>query len=460
MAYVLPQQDDEEQQAPAMPAAPKLGGAAPAGPAPSQGQTAQQQQNTDRASSAQSKGSGFTNLSNWLSAGKGRDQNITKTGGDLLGKEQNAFDAAAAPVKNASFQAAGNAAEMFGRGDDAGAAAAMNQTYKGPRDVNYDANAQKNVWDARALGQTNQVGGVLARPAVEAGQYGAGMQRLDNVLFGADSSSQKAIGDQATATKGFETKVGTEKAALGEKVAGLDKQAEAANATARGQLKDVYGQRLAGLDAEVGRRNAADAKTRAEVAAAGGNLVWDPTTNGWRQAAEGQRAAEWTGGGATRENTVGTWETDNGFARLNKLLNGETPTVQATGTYESAKRGAEADPNFDARGHDPWTGEKISDQEAAGRGTNTWMRAKMDRNNPDGVYQQALAEGLTQQQADSKAQLWANYIYQEYPELAPSNNGSPSYAAWLEGDGAQMNEAQWGQLAGTKYEANRKKKEG
>lgn len=447
MAYVLPQQDDEDQQQATMPAPPKLGGAAPMGAAPSQGPSAQQEQNTQKAASAQSKGTGFTNLTSWLDAGKGREQNITKTGGELLSKEQNAFDAAASPVKNASFQAAGSAAEMFGKGDDAGAAAAMNQKYTGPRDVNYDANAQKNVWDARSLGQTNTVTDVLARPAMQAGQYGAGMQRLDNVLFGADAASQKAIGDQAQATKGFETKVGAEKKALGDKVAGLDQQAAAASEAARGQLKNVYDQRMAGLEAEVNRRNKADEDLKAQL---GADKVWDPVTQGWRTVAEGQRAGEWTGGGANIENTIGTYETDNGFARLNKLLG--TPTVQAAGKYESAKRSAEDDPNYDRR-IDPWTGERIADQEAAGRGTNTWMRQQFDLQNPNGIYQKALAEGLSPEQASAKLLLWAKAMAAEYPELGPSNAGSAGSSS-IESAG-DLDEANWKALADTKYGALR-----
>ncbi len=348
MSYIVPTDEEEDEQ---QGQTPKLGGSSTFGGGSSGpslgGGTEQQQQNTQNADNAQSKGTGFTNLQGWLDAGKGRDKGITNKGTELLGNESTAFEEAKAPVMNSTFTAAGNAADIFNSGSpdaDTKAAAALNQNNDGPREVGYDANARKGIWDSRSLGNSQTASSVLARPAIEAGGYGAGKQRLDQVLFGSDAASRDAMTNQQKATGDFETKVGVDKTAAAAHVADLDKQAADASSRARGELEGEYKRRNMTLNTRVADRNAADALTRKQADEAG--VVWDPTTGGWRKPGVDQKAGDWGGSGATRENVASNDER-TGINRLNALLGQGTQQLDQSNTpYQAATRGQVVNPDY------------------------------------------------------------------------------------------------------------------
>ncbi len=342
MAYVLPRQDEEEQQQNQQTPL-KLGGSSLA-PAPSSSGTPQQQQQTQQSQNAQFRGTGFTNLQNYLDAGKGRHQNIAQTGQNLLGQEKTAFDTAANPLRTATYSAKTVAdvnktgGDVFGQnlwkaatGDQQAKSditGMLDQKYEGPRDVAYNPHAQKNLWDTASLSSTNTIGNVLARPAIEQGQYGAGMRRLDNLLYGADAASRQASTDVGKQLGDFTKTVSSEKEKLGEKVAGFDKAADEASAGTRAEIERQGQNWLADLDRDVAKKRDKEAKDRS---AAEKGLVYNPKSGRYERLAPGQTIGEISGATATRENVASDTQR-KGFDLLNELIG--TPKLGQAGPYQ------------------------------------------------------------------------------------------------------------------------------
>lgn len=354
MGYVLPQEEEEEQQQQQVePTAPKLGGAQSFGGASGGGGQAPATE-TPKSQNAQSKGSGFTNLTNWLDAGKGRDKGITAKSTGLLSAEKDTFGKALAPVKDATFTAksvdhsnVNKFTDTFGKaaGGDAGAkteiSGMISQKYDGPRDVNYNANAQKNLWDTASLTSADTAGQVLARPQIEAGQYGAGMQRLDNVLFGADSASRGAMDTAKKDLTSFGDTVKTDTKAMMDKVTGFDAAADAGNKSTDAALKKIGADMSDALDRDVAVKQSEEKQQREALA---DGYVQDATSpTGYRKAGGGESVGAITGGGANRDN-VASAQQKSGFALLNEMLG--TEKLQDSGPYAGVKAETVKDPNY------------------------------------------------------------------------------------------------------------------
>lgn len=433
MAYVVPGQDEDEQQQAPQQAMPKLGGSSSfgggsAGSAPLQQGVAPA---TAPKSNPAQKGTGFTNLSNWLDAGKGRDQAITNKGTGLLSEEKKTFDTAADPLRNATFtgktenvgglfeqarpkttaaetpipaggykdpatgivwgpkdpatgvrtkytgplqnQAFGNAMDENGNevptmapggwsataqqdwqnmqapapaptvtpgSEDATKQLQdmLSQEYTGPREVNYDPSAQKNLWDADSLSNANTVGSVLARPEIEQGKYTSGMQRLDDILFGADANSanaSKQIGQELGAFKDGVTK---EKTTLGDKVTGFDKAAKDASDKVRDELIGIGGGITKSVDDRVKAANNQEITDYNDQ-----TQIYDPNTGKMVAIGEGQVRGGWEGyngagfgAGATAGNIASDDEI-SGMQKLSDLLGDPNIAMKDEGNYERGR---------------------------------------------------------------------------------------------------------------------------
>lgn len=359
MAYVLPQDDEEEQQQQAEPAAPKLGGTQTFGGASGNGGATPTE--TPKAQNTQSKGSGFTNLSNWLDAGKGRDKSITNKSTGLLSTEKDTFGKALEPVKSADYKAknvhmgvgGSEAAGDLGfgtfkndfdkaAGGDANAKTSvtgmLNQKYDGPRDVNYDATKQKNLWDTASLTSADTAGQVLARPQIEAGQYGAGMQRLDSALFGADSASRGAMDTAKKDLTSFGDTVKTDTKAMMDKVAGFDAAAKSGNESTKAALEKIGANMSGAIDSRVAEARAKEEEARKALADG-----YIQTEDGYRKAGNGYSAGAIAGGGATRDN-IATAQERSGFDLLNELIGADK--LQQAGPYQGVKAETNFNPNW------------------------------------------------------------------------------------------------------------------
>jgi len=440
MGYVIPQDDEEaKQQQQSSWQAPTLGGGAPM-----QGQAPATQQ-TPAAQNAQNKGTGFTNLSNWLDAGKGRSAGISSTGSNLLGQEKTTFNNAASGVENANYKAKtvqdvnANGADNFGgqfwkaASGDANAkndiAGMMNQSYTGPRDVKYDPNAQKNLWDTASLANSDTVGQVLARPQIEQGQYTSGMQRLDNAMYGADAESRAASDKTGADLKAFGTDVTTRTKAAADKVAGFDKAAQDASAGTKAELQRIYDTQSGALDRKVQDAKIADDQRRQAIADG-----YAQDSNGrWHKLQPGEVAGASTGGNATRD-TVADQTQRSGFDLLGQLLGTDKLGANA-GPYQQVGNSTQKDPNYVAprdRGtHDPRGGtvyNMLQSQDPAQAKTfmDAWNTYGPKNN---GVTDQSVAW-----------QEFYDKFHSEHPEI-PLPTGDAA-DAWEKGDGGKAAEQQ------------------
>ncbi len=355
MAYVVPQQDDEEEKQQGQQGAwqtPTLGGGQAFGANTGSAQPSQ----TPAAQNAQNKGTGFTNLSNWLDAGKGRSQNISSTGSNLLGQEKTNFNNAASGVENSTYNpktvegvnANGNdnfAVEFWkAAGGDKAAkddiSGMLNPHYDGPRTIDYDANKQKNLWDTASLANSDTVGQVLARPAIEKGQYTSGMQRLDNALYGADADSRAAEDKVGSDLKDFGTDVTSRTKAAADKVAGFDKAAADASAGTTAALQKIYDTQSGNLD----RRVQEDLQKEADHRAAVAQGYYQGDDGKWHKAQNGTMAGATTGDSATRENVADSTQR-SGFDLLNQLI-GTDKLGASTAPYQGLSTKGMADPNY------------------------------------------------------------------------------------------------------------------
>lgn len=428
MGYVLPRDEDEEEQQ--QQGAPQLGGSQSFAAAPG-GKAAPITPQTPAAQNVQNKGSGFTNLTNWLDAGKGRDKTISDKSTQLLGAEKTNFAKAAEPVKSATYQAKtvddvnkGGMVDKFknnvwdaAQGDaqkKAEIAGMTAQKYEGARDVNYDPNAQKNLWDVANLSNTSTVGNVLARPAIEAGQYGAGMQRLDNVLFGADAASQAAIGGAKKGLTDFGAEVKTEKQALADKVAGFDKAAKDASEGTKKRLGEIGADWNDTINRRVTSAQEAEAKHRQAVA----DGYAQGADGSWHKVGPGEVAGLTSGGGATREN-LATDQERRGFDLLSELIGGEKIGT-ATGKYEEMKTGMTRDPDYG----------KTQPMDGVRAGTVVNM---LDDRNPEQarVFQKAMEEYGPKNNGQNQGVAWNEFFdrfQREHPDIPlPTGEDARAY---------------------------------
>lgn len=350
MAYVLPQLDDEEQKQQQDAAAPKLGGTQSLGVGTGGALGQAPIQETPKSQNVTQRGTGFTNLQNWLDAGKGRDQNISSTGKTLLGGEKTAFNAAAKPLQDATYKAktfdpaTGNGAfDMYGRalktGDTSELKGMLDNKYEGPRTIDYNPNARKGLWDVGSLTDAKTASNVLARPAMEAGRYGSGMQRLDQVLYGADAASRAAMDENTKGLEGFAGDVKKTTTDLGAKVEGFDKAAADANSANRDALNGVQDRMNRQLDQATEKAQQRDAQLQAAIAEgksvdARGNV---------RTLAPDEMVGNITGGGATREN-IATTDQRRGLDLLADVLGGSK--LGQADAYQNVQAGAVKNPNY------------------------------------------------------------------------------------------------------------------
>jgi hypothetical protein len=397
MAYVLPQLDDEEEKQQQQSQSPSLGGQQMIGGGGGGPMSAPKE--TPKAQNVTQKGTGFTNLSNWLDAGKGRDQDISSKGSSLLGEEKTAFGAAKKPLEDATFSAKtiegmgrdpatgtlvfdrafGNAAngDQKAKGEIKGM---LEQDYTGPMSVDYNAADRKNLWDVGALTDASTASSVLAKPQMDAGKYGAGMQRLDSVLFGADAASRGALDKNKTDFGDFTKQVGADSEALAKKALGFKDQAKQAREGVRDELTKRHGTMTKQLDDEVKRLQDEEAK---DAAARAQGLVYDPSSSSYVKMGQSLSAGKTTGGGATRENVV-TATQKSGFDLLNELLG--TPSVTKGNTsYEKPRTEIVRDPNWQPH-------SKIVGNPRVGTVLQMLPGDQADPNSPKGMYMRAWAE--------------------------------------------------------------------
>lgn len=452
MAYVLPQLDDEEEKQKQAQQAqqPTLGGGAPS--FGGGGGALATQQDTPKAQNVTQRGTGFTNLQSWLDAGKGRDANIGRTGSGLLSTEKDTFGKASSTatgeadkfkVKTVDDVNGTGVGDVFGgklktaaNGDEAAKTeikGMLDQDYKGPMSIDYNAADRKNLWDVGALTDASTASSVLAKPAMDAGQYGSGMQRLDSVLFGSDAASRAALDTNKKDLGDFTKKVGTDSKAFTERAAGLKDAAAKAREGARAELGRQGSRMLESVDQRV-----ADLKRKDEErqTAIDQGFAIDPVTGKAVRAGPGFTVGETRGGNASRGTVVNDQE-KRGFDLLHELIG--TPTVQKTGTYEQLSKSMTKDPGYE--GVDPWTGRDMRELKAEGYGTSGWLQKMSGFNaekDPNNVYQRAISEGLSPEQASAVRFAWLDSMGRQFPDLATGST--------------KEQRAEWRKLlAGTRY---------
>lgn len=360
MAYVFNNLDDDEQQKQAAaPQAPTLGGGAPAPSGGIAAGSALQPAGGAPKSNPAQKGTGFTNLNSWLDAGKGRDKQITETGGEALGQANDQFADASSGVRNATFEGKTEGVKnLFDAGNDDALKGMVDQKYTGPREVNYDPNAQQNVHDADALSNANTTGSVLAKPQIEQGKYTSGMQRLDSVLWGSDGASVNAGANIGKELGTFKDTVKTDKEALGKKVEGFDKAAADASAKVRDELSGIGSEMLKGIDARVKTSNDQELSDWTNKTARDADGVRDLEANG--QKLDGWIAGSGAVGQNANRGNVATDQEISGLNRLGTLLGDDALKTQDTGDYTSGAWGYSSKPAEQAQNaHVPTYSEQL-----------------------------------------------------------------------------------------------------
>ncbi len=258
MAYVTSNLDDEEKKnANGGGDSPDISGGGNDSPGLSsvvnQGISAPPQ---NQATVQQKAGTGFTNLSSWLDAGKGRDKSISDAGGKGLADEATTFGTASTTaetgLKNAPdpltpqgstaavlyratghggiqpgtpaamtptdanghypgdedfdpttykrADAGGTSHATMATGPDAGAMADLTamtkQNYTGPGNIDYKEG--QGFKSADMLSGADTAGSELAKDTVNEGQYRGGLRALDQTLFGSDAASVNALSKNKT----------------------------------------------------------------------------------------------------------------------------------------------------------------------------------------------------------------------------------------------------------------------
>lgn len=375
MAFIR-QEDDEEQQQGASPLAPgaSSGGGMIGGLAPS-GQPVQNQQTPQ-----QKQGSGsFTNLSNWLDAGKGRDKLVKDTGKQLLSTEQTNYNTVAQPLRDAKFdpvtmtddqvnqslgltpapvyantgvltpKPAAQLPGVLGSGAVSGSLVSAPKTQQtttsgamplrgvaAPALAGEDPDSgmkrlegwlnqdftgpDKMTWDPN----NENMRGLDALSATDTAgkqlagdqQYTAGSRRLDTSVLGADAASQKAIAkNKAKGTK-FLGDAATETQSLMERIQGFKDTAKAGRDDARARLGGVADKIYSDVDQRVRDAAAKDQETQ--------NRLNDPL--------QGNRPTrKVTQGNGASEGNVITGQESTALERLGKLIGSRQ--IADTGDY-------------------------------------------------------------------------------------------------------------------------------
>jgi len=385
MAYVRQDDEDPQNQQAAPTLAPgassgsaggMVGGTQPSVQPSAPVQTPQQKQGSG----------GFTNLSNWLDAGKGRDKQISTTGSGLLSTERKTFDTAATPLRDATFTAdttddAGISnllnTETGYNNNQANSAPAMQrlqnmvtQDYTGPMNVDWDPSKRAGLRSLDNLSATSTTGTELVGDA----QYTAGSKRLDNSLFGADSASQDAIGANKKNTGDFLVAATGEVKTLGDKTTGFQTSAKDARELASGQLGREADRIYADITTRVDHANAVDQQTQ--------NRANDGTAVPFRTV---RSVIE--GSGANENNIVSRQESAQ-LRELGKLIGARQ--VERTGEYRpwEVNDVMTPDPIQDAV-DSRLSGEEV---DASGTAKQDSYSLEMDRRDPARVRREVVAE--------------------------------------------------------------------
>lgn len=358
MAYFAPPKEDEENEN-AQQETPVLapGATSSTGGFATGATVAGQQQSAPGPGAQQKQGTGFTNLSSWLNAGKGRDKQVSSTGTNLLGAEQVKFDEAAKPLQAATFTPTtmedAEVASLIGAGSGANAPARgtapppsddwqtklsglLEQDYTGPTSVDYDwttGDSRDNLLGVDALSATDTTGAELAkRQGAGVDGYTAGERRLDASMFGADAESQAAIaGNKAGGSKFMDSSTKTA-GELAAKAQGFKDAAAGARTKTHDQLRSIADSTTATIRARADAENA----RLADLMAAGA-----PT---------GKKNADWVGARAGDAN-VGNMMNDteaSAFDKLRALIGGDQPA--RTGRLTAGQRTYIDDPLSTALG--------------------------------------------------------------------------------------------------------------
>lgn len=353
MAYVTKDIEDDEEQnggTAGAQAAPSSGGTPtmrPGQPSASTGQPAPQQ------TPQQQQGSGFTNLSAWLNAGKGRDKSILDTGRQKIGEERLKHAGQAGGVENASYTAnvwdnpGAEVDKAAASGDTSALESGLSQTSGLSADINYDPNAQKNMWDVNSLSSADTAGQVLGKDAMDRGEYGQGAQELDRILFGADSSSRAAIDETKKYKDWFIGDVASRGEAAKAKVAGFDKAAAEASAKNRERLTNYQSEMMKGVNERVEAAKKRQAETRAMLEANPDMLLRPPgptRDDPYGDKLQGGEIRTINEGTEANVGNIATEKELKGFDVLAKLLG--LPSVQKTGEYRDISTSVTKDPNW------------------------------------------------------------------------------------------------------------------
>lgn len=367
MAYVpgmlgqMPDDEDQKrQQAPTLSAglpasSQSFGGGAPAAQAPGMGQQPGR-------SAMQSRGSGFVNLSSFLTPATAQ-QNQQKAGdtakststgalnsfGTAADRARDGINAAPAPLRAGSIN--GLAAGAMG-GDKTAfdtLSGMLGQKYAGPTGVDFDLDADENMKRLRGLGSADTAldamhPGLKNKDGLLAPGYSQGNRWLDESLIKGDAGMQKTFDDAKTKAGGVEKFVGdTTKEIEGEaakKAGEIEGEASSARQQLGTYLKDIVG-------AAQGKADAFNDRSEDEAMKARG-MVRNPETGGWSFVAPGQRIAGWEdGGNATAGNFVDP-KTSTGLEKLAALLGDPSLAVKSSGPVARGRYITADDPGLQA----------------------------------------------------------------------------------------------------------------
>lgn len=397
--------DDEEQQQPTLSGgggqpAPVTSGATAAplsAPPPTGGQSQNQapSQNANRSGR-------FTNLQDMLAQNKGIADQVKTAGASAIGSAKDSFNAAADPLRNASFTpqtdwrpaiesitgktpvnntattvpTSGIGVTRMGGTNNlggissggVGAPGALNvtnadpyaalrgmltQSYNGPGPMSFDVTGATKKADA--LGNFRTAGAELA-----VGPYSAGASRLDAGLFGGSGEVRAVQNDLNKQVGEFRDSATKEMGDLNSKVASFEDAAARARDEVRTGLSG-YGKEL--LAALQGRVDTANTQSQADfdsgvVRDASGRVVQfspppgvDPAdiiSDKNYYAPAGKMRGAWTGA-APGSATIGNMVTGDEFARfdaLRQLLGDPTFDIQDTGDYTAGGYSLVDDPNY------------------------------------------------------------------------------------------------------------------
>lgn len=365
MAYVKQDEDDPTQQGaqPSVAAGNGSGGGFSSGGGGTGYTQAARPSTTNQETPQQQAGSGtgFTNLSSWLDAGKGRDQNITDTGNSTLAGVASDFTKAFQPTYDGATSwhpetmTDGDAKSLLGSaaGGDQGAfdklGGWLNQSYSGPGPMSFDLSQNTDSTGHRyssnaGINKVDQLGNADTAGTALAGnqQYSAGDKRMDSILFGTDPASRDAMGSLNSATDTFTTNAGKAQDKVNEIVAGDTQGATDASAAARTQLEGIGGGLLQGLTDRVTAANKQSQNDQTN------GVVRDPATGQTEKMPAGYKIADWEGAAPNSANAgnMVTGTESKEFGALRRLLGDDKYNITQSGTpYKEGYNALTADPD-------------------------------------------------------------------------------------------------------------------